>query len=270
MKHVYYQPPAPLDRYIEFMWAAEGYVAKAPRERILPSGAQELVIHLSERPMFFYAEEEARRPSETSGAVISGARQSPLMINTDLGSTVGVHFKPGGASLFFNVSAEEMSGLVVSLEDLWGSAIRSLREQLMELASPREQVRILEAFLLARAGRSFEVNPALAISLDAFEDPHLSSVAEVNRRTGFSPKRLAQLFREAVGLTPKSFWRVRRFRAAVRALDLGVLGSADLACEHGYFDQPHFLREFRALAGSTPRQYLAARVPGTDHVSVYG
>jgi AraC-like DNA-binding protein len=71
-------------------------------------------------------------------------------------------------------------------------------------------------------------------------------------------------------LSPKAFWRVRRFRAALRDLEQGALSGAALACEHGYFDQAHFLREFRALSSSSPREYLAARVAGTDHVSVHG
>jgi AraC-like DNA-binding protein len=123
--------------------------------------------------------------------------------------------------------------------------------------------------LLGQARGSLEQRHALRASLAAFEESDLESVAEVNRRTGLSPKRLLALFREEIGLCPKSYWRVRRFRAALQDLDDGVLRGAPLAAQHGYCDQAHFLREFRALAGSSPTEYLMARVPGTDHVSLH-
>jgi AraC-like DNA-binding protein len=255
---------------IEFIWAADGYVASAPRERVLPSGAPALVIHLEERPLLLYPDQHADAPNAMGGDVLCGARTSPLVISTCLGATAGVHFRPGGARPFFDLPADALAEQTVSLETLWGSAARSLREQLMAASTPLARVRILEAALLARVRRSLEPSPALRMSLAAFEECDLASVAEVNRRTGLSPKRLLALFREEIGLSPKTYWRVRRFRAALDQLDQGLTRGATLAHQHGYFDQAHFLREFRALAGSTVSEYLAARVVGTDHVSVYG
>ncbi|WPB73659.1 AraC family transcriptional regulator [Archangium violaceum] len=270
MTHALYCPRAPLDRLVDFFWVSNAHVAQAPRERVLPTGAQALVVHLGESPMRIYPDERTSEPAELSGAILCGARQSPLLIGTAFGSTVGVHFKPGGARPFFDVPADAMAEQTVSLEALWGTSARSLRERLMEAPTPVERVRLLEALLLERVRRSFDLGPALRASLLAFEEPTLTSVAEVNRRTGLSPKRLLALFRDEVGLSPKSFWRVRRFRAALRDLEQGAPRGAALAYEHGYCDQAHFLREFRAIAGSSPREWLAARVAGTDHVSVYG
>jgi AraC-like DNA-binding protein len=267
--HGYYPARAPLDGLVEFFWAADAYVAEAPRERVLPTGAHAIVIHLAAAPMRIYASEDANAPASAVHAVLCGARSSPLIIGTEMGPTVGIHFKPGGARPFFDVPADATTGQAVSLEDVWGPSSRALRERLLAAPTAAARVGILEAALLARARRPLELSPALRAALGAFEDPALPSVAEVNRRTGLSPKRLAALFHDEIGLGPKAFWRVRRFRAALRDLDHGVRGAA-LAHEHGYFDQAHFLREFRALAGSSPRDYLAARVAGSDHVSVRG
>lgn len=268
--YVCYRPPAPLDSLIEFVWAAEGYPAETPRERVLPSGAAALIIHLDARPMRVYADEQSVQPAAASGAMFAGVRQTPLILDTALGATVGIHFRPGGARPFFDVPAAAMAEQAVPLEALWGPVANVLRERLQEARTPRERVRILLGCLLARARTSLALTPTVQLSFAAFEEPNLGSVAEVNRRTGLSAKRLLAIFREEVGLSPKVFWRVRRFRAALHDLDRGALRGAALAHEHGYFDQAHFLREFRGFAGSSPRAYLAARVVGSDHVSVYG
>jgi AraC-like DNA-binding protein len=70
---------------------------------------------------------------------------------------------------------------------------------------------------------------------------------------------MIQLFREHVGLTPKLFCRVRRFRAALDRIENGIpVRWAELAADCGYFDQAHLIRDFRAFAGITPLKYSRA------------
>jgi AraC-like DNA-binding protein len=269
MNHAYLRPLPPLDKLVDFFWATDRYDAATPRERVLPTGSAAVVVHLGGNSMRVAGADDAEL-SSVGGAVLCGARTSPLVLDTSLlGPTVGIHFKAGGLRPFFDIQAEEVAEQATSLEELWGSALATLRDQLQALSSNMQRARLMEQFLLGRARRPLEQRSVLRESLSAFEDPALRSVAEVNRRTGLSPKRLLALFREEVGLCPKSYWRVRRFRAALQDLDGGVMRGAPLAAQHGYCDQAHFLREFRALAGSCPSEYLAARVPGTDHVSVH-
>jgi AraC-like DNA-binding protein len=271
MNRALYRPPSPLDRLVDFFWVSDAYSAQTSRERVLPTGASALVVHLGEHPVEIYEDDDHNtKAAHISHTFMCGARSTPLIIGTCLGPTVGVRFKPGGARPFFDAPAYELVKQVVSLDALWGASARSLRERLAEASAPIERVRILTEFLVARRGQSFELPPALRESLVAFEDPDLMSVAAVNRLTGLSPKRLIAVFRDAVGLSPKAFWRVRRFRAALRDLECRSLSGAALACRHRYYDQAHFLREFRALAGSSPRDYLAARVVTRDHVAVFG
>src|SRR5262245_40428741 len=192
--HAAYRPRAPLDDLVEFFWAADSYVARAPRERVLPTGAQALVIHLGESPMRLYVGEHATEFAGASAAIVCGARSNPLVIGTALGPTAGVHFKPGGARRFFDVSADGIAEQVVTLEALWGPTGRALRERLVEAPTHRERVRVLEEALLERARGPRDMSPALRMSLRAFDQPDLASVAEVNRQTGLSPKRLLALF----------------------------------------------------------------------------
>jgi AraC-like DNA-binding protein len=128
----------------------------------------------------------------------------------------------------------------------------------------------LEVFLLERARHPFERSPALRVALQAFEVPSLSSVAEVNRLTGLSPKRLNALFRAEVGLSPKVFWRVRRFQGVLRGLERRRTSTAMLAAELGYCDQAHLNREFREVTGMSPRRYLAASRERPNHVALSG
>ena len=85
------------------------------------------------------------------------------------------------------------------------------------------------------------------------------SIAALRKQTGFSKVRLATLFRDEVGLTPKRYARTVRLRHVLRMLQDGRASLADVALGAAYYDQPHMTAEFRALGDVTPRAFLAAR-----------
>jgi AraC-like DNA-binding protein len=87
-------------------------------------------------------------------------------------------------------------------------------------------------------------------------------VAELARRTGWSRRHLAERFRDVLGLAPKQAARVLRFEAACEALARSPRRRlADLALACGYHDQAHLTREFRALAGASPAEWIRRELP---------
>jgi AraC-like DNA-binding protein len=116
---------------------------------------------------------------------------------------------------------------------------------------------VIEQELVARLARPLLVHPAIAHALA----PHAAGwahtrVIDIQREAGYSPRHFIALFRAAVGLTPKHYYRVKRFAAALQSLASGRgTNLANLAASLGYSDQSHFTREFRDFAGITPRQY---------------
>jgi AraC-like DNA-binding protein len=178
-------------------------------------------------------------------------------------------FHPGGAGPFFGRPAGELAGGDVPLECLWRPADAArLRERLLAAPTPSAAIGILEATLAAR----FDPPPpdtAVAAALAAFHRaPHAVRVEAVAEAVGLSRKRLLERFRDAVGLTPKQFCRVRRFQQALtQAHAARDVDWADVATSCGYYDQAHFIHDFRAFSGLTPTGYRAARTAFRNHVT---
>jgi len=106
-------------------------------------------------------------------------------------------------------------------------------------------------------------------ALSSFQHaPIASTVREVARSTGWSERRLSQVFREQVGFSPKAWTRIQRFQRAVRQLHAGIdLPWAELALECGYYDQSHFANDFRAFSGIDATTYSARRTRWANHVA---
>ena len=133
-------------------------------------------------------------------------------------------------------------------------------------ARSKPRLEIFESFLCERLAGAGAIAPLVADALVAFEAG--DGVAEVVRRSGYSHRTFLTLFRDAVGLGPKAYGRVRRFQRAIEALGKDPRGLAHVAVEAGYADQSHLCRELVALAGVSPTAYLALAPAAANHVRV--
>jgi len=267
-----YSPPPPLGHYVDLLWLYEGFRPAHPRERLLPTGTVEIVFDLREDRILTYGQRERMRPFYLSGSVVCGAHSEFFVIDTaSQDGVMGVHFRPGGAYPFFKLPAGELHNEHVDLGALWGwQEVRDLRERLLAALKPEQKLRILERALLVKLRDGFERHPAVAYALGEFHAvPEGRSIAAVTDRTGFSARRFIDLFEREVGLTPKLFCRVRRFQKVLQTIQSGcAIDWAGIALNCGYYDQAHFIHDFRAFSGINPSTYLAAHTPHLNHVPI--
>jgi AraC-like DNA-binding protein len=119
--------------------------------------------------------------------------------------------------------------------------------------------------LLARWRSRRSTHPAVRYALDHFiRQPEILSVGAITDKISLSPRRFIELFNDQVGMTPKVFCRVRRFQRALYEIQRRRnLKWAALAPDCGYYDQAHFIADFKEFCGLTPVDYLnqAAEYP---------
>ncbi len=262
-------PRPPLSQFVNLLWLYEGYTQPNAKERILPSGEMQIVVNLLEDRTCIYDREDTDRCQTFRGSVLSGAHSEYQVISTAMqASVVGVHFRPGGAFPFLRMPAGELRDATVSLETLWGAAAVDLRDRLLEAPTPRARLEVLERVLLKDLARGFDAHDAVGFALRRFmAEPHAATVAGVSDQIGLSPKRFIQVFRDETGFTPKVFCRIRRFQLALDLMDgRKSVEWAKVALDCGYFDQAHFIHDFRAFSGINPTSYLASRTQHHNHV----
>jgi AraC-like DNA-binding protein len=156
---------------------------------------------------------------------------------------------------------------------VWGAQVTGLSDRLQTATNAAEKFRALEdALLCVRGGGGgpLELHPAVAYGLRAFRQvSHIRSVIGASNEAGLSRRRFTQLFREQIGMTPKAYCRLLRFRHIVRQIASGApVDWAAAALAGGYCDQAHLAHEFRAFSGMSPTAFLAAERPFINHVRV--
>ncbi len=261
-------PGPPLDAFVEKFWSFEGYAPAHTFERLMPDGSAELVVNLAENRSSIYDPQDHTRAHTFPGAIVSGPRSQYFVIDTvEQCSTLGIHFRPGGLFPFFGMPSSELHDRHVGLDALWGSFAAELRERLLEAPTVDARLRTLQEALLSRA-RLFTLHPAVCYALAEFQHgPRTRTISDVTGAIGLSPRRFIQVFREQVGLTPKLFCRVRRFQQVIQRISAGRrVEWADVALDCGYFDQPHFINDFRDFSGLTPAAYEGLPVRHPNHV----
>ena len=262
-------PRPPLDSFIESIWVYQNERRPNALERILPTGAAQLVVNLKEDQTRLYDPEHPYRPVTRSGSVLSGVQSRFQVIDTSEQEYVaGVAFKPGGTTPFMRLPAHEASDADVPLELLWGRRpTEKLREQLLESSNIDAKLDVLEA-ALREMWRPPGLHPAITFALATFDRaPLTTSVAAVTDAIGLSAKRFIERFKIEVGMTPKRYCRIRRFQHALTLANRGRrVEWTGVALDCGYFDQAHFIHDFHLFAGLTPTAYESARTSFQNHV----
>ncbi len=269
---------------VKMLWYAHDPDAVHGHQRVLPAGHSQVVISLA-RDYLTDANHPTDPLQHTAPALYLGLYSRYQWIDAiDFAELIGVVFRPGRTLPFFSHAAHLFSDRETSLEDLWGTASRSLRDRLREAPTPSAKFALLETDLLVRLqkpGAPFMSsvaaegmdgvlrNPVVDFALATIDRaPHTATIAGLTRSIGLSSRRLSQLFREQVGVSPKLYCRIQRFQHAVQSLHRGEdLPWAELALACGYYDQSHFSNDFRAFSGINPSTYTAAQRPWANHIA---
>lgn len=186
-------------------------------------------------------------------AGVTGIQSASRTYSYERGTgSVLVRFTPSGAACL-GVSAAELAGRSVPLDALLPRArVAEVQERLGEARDDAERAGVVERFL---AALPFAGDRLVTRALALLEEPGQLGVAGVARALGLSERQLERRFLARVGVTPKRFATLRRFeRAAARAQAAPSLAAA--ALEAGYYDQSHFIRDFRRFVGVAPGRFF--------------
>lgn len=257
------QPSPLLAPYIKHYWLLKTTSTQPTLARILPTGMLSLIFHrgnklLSTKDNIFHPR-----------AFLCGYETSYDDLSyLGVVNMITVVFYPAGAHAFFPTSLSEINGLRVSPDDIEDKTFGDLEKRLTDTEDDSRCISLIEQFLLKKLYHLDELNSKRVSSAIQLINSGQTNVVALASDACLSPKQFTRIFSEHTGANPKEFIRIVRFQRALFSLQTHQPNSlTELAFHSGYYDQPHLIKEFKAISGYTPKEYLNICLPHSDYFS---
>ncbi|MEQ9264562.1 MAG: AraC family transcriptional regulator [Balneolaceae bacterium] len=255
------KPGPPIDTFVDCFIYFKGYMPQHSIERVVPDGHVYLIFELDDLPRHTYNNETLEKNFDFTKCWLSGLQKNYISISALPDSEMFViRFKPGGAIPYLHRPLDEVSNSVIPAEELFGDSIFQFRDQLLAAETPADKYAAAERFLSARFDPDYVPDESVYKVIDSITcNPEFfeTNMLELIKDSGFSKKHFIDLFRKVVGVTPKYFQRILRFNCILPKVQQEEdISWPQISAECGFYDQAHFIKEFKTFSGFNPGAFL--------------
>lgn len=258
MNYTQYEVCEELQPFVKCYWSLEAPAEAVPeRQRIVPDGCMEMIFHYGDLYKQYTSTGETMLQPR---CFVFGQITAPLEIEpTGISGIIAARFQPEGFFPFASLPLSEMNDRAIPLTELFESNCTTFEEKVLHATHNIDRVRLIEIFLLEKL-QTAEVITRIASSAVQvlLESKGQYTMNEISDRLQVNRRQLERKFSEATGMSPKQFSKISRLQAALKLIGQGAFNNlTDLALETGYYDQAHFIKDFREFTGVSPKQFYA-------------
>lgn len=257
MEYIEHLPSVLLRSVVRCYWHLRVQGTPGVLERIVPDGCAEIILNRADR--FRRVADDGRSHRQAEVLLVGQLRRAVSITPEGCVDLLGIRFEPGGLHALLGVPMHELTDQDVAVDQVHRRLSGALQAA-AQLGTPLERGSAVDRILLEEQSRQRNRRtPAFLAPATRLLDGGTRTVDSVADELGVGRRRLERAFRQQVGLSPRHFLRVRRIQSVLRALEgtSAPTSWARLAYAAGYFDQSHLIRDFRLIAGTTPKQYVA-------------
>ncbi|NJM26085.1 MAG: AraC family transcriptional regulator [Bacteroidia bacterium] len=258
MNYQTFRPHPDLEPLIKCHWTLEVPANKdVQRQRIVPDGYIE---------MFFILGDDVKRYTSGDTFIIQpremvlGQITEPFYVEpTGYVNSFAVRFYPYGFANLVSTPIKALANKETPLQALFGAHdFEQLRSGTIQATSTQERIEVVEAFLLARLKSKATLDTIVKTTVDALLSTGGSvSIKAILNGDQSKRRQLERKFTKQIGLSPKQLGKVIRLQAALKMLLSQKAESfTEIAYESEYYDQAHFLKDFKEFTGTTPKAFL--------------
>jgi len=266
-----YKPGGDLDTLIRCYWTLESSGEDKPeRQTIVPDGCMEMIFHYGDLYRQFIANSHSIVQPR---CFVIGQLTQPLEIEpTGKTGIFSVRFHPNGFLPFATVPIKEMENKAIPLEQLFGNTGKALGQDILDASTADERIKLMEHFLLRKLTDARTIDHLVKSTVETILSANGQlSIDEVSKQIKTTRRQLERKFSSAIGLSPKQLSKTVRLQAALKMLLHKQFNSLTaLAYENEYYDQAHFIKDFKEFTGFTPKEFygsslkMSALFYGTD------
>jgi AraC-like DNA-binding protein len=261
MDYTTYATGGLLESFVKCFWTLEAPAAERPeKQRIVPDGCMEMIFH--------YGDLYRQYTSGTDNIIqpacfVFGQITAPLEIEpTGRTGIFAVRFHPDGFTPFATLPVKEMENRAVPLQILFGHEGLQLQAAMLQPIDTAERIVLIENFLLQQLGTPQAIDRIARAGVDALLQLNGTlPVDALSEQLHISRRQLERKFAAAIGISPKQLARIIRLQATLKMLgQQPAVSLTALAHENGYYDQAHFIKDFKEFTGMPPGEFYAGNL----------
>jgi len=164
---------------------------------------------------------------------------------------IGVYFQPTALKSVFGLDADELTNQHIDINELIKT---NLTDQLLNNTTADHRIKLLSSFIIQQAEQREAENGKVNFAIAQLQKG--VSLQSIQNGLNISERSLERHFKQYVGISPKLYARINRFQSAlenIRQTQYNKL--TDIAYQSDYFDQSHFIRDFKEFAGTSPKHF---------------
>ncbi len=248
------QPGKELENFVECFWVIESDETISRTQKIIPDGFPEIIFHYGDAYRInIHGNWETQAKSLIAGQI----KNHFHLQNSGASGIVGIKFKPAAIRHLFDLNMSDFTERVVPLAAVDNKFLRTLEERVFNTATYTNMIDAASGFLVDIARQTTVESSIIDGSLAMiFSHNGTVSVAEICNTLFVTERQLQRIFKKYVGLSPKLYARIIRFSYIFQLVQRQKKSWLELSHLSGYFDQSHFIKNFKIFSGEDPSAYV--------------
>lgn len=242
-------PSEPLRKYVRYFWTLEDDSIDFFHKtfKIMSDGLPGLIFQ--ENPEAFFNENDSPLPQAfLYGQTTKYAEHKAMQPFRN----IGVYFQPTALKSIFGIDANELTNKNIDINELIKT---NITDQLSNITTADQRIKLLSSFLIQQAEKRKVENEKINFATTQLQKG--LSLLNIQKELNISERSLGRYFKQHIGIAPKLYARINRFQSALENLRKNKLSRlTDIGYQNDYFDQSHFIREFREFAGTSPKYFM--------------
>lgn len=258
MNYQVYTPSSELQPFIKCFWSLEDEKQDEPvKQRVLPDGCMEMIFHYGDHYQQYF--EDGSSIIQPKSFVFGQITKYIEIAPTGVSGIISARFFPDGLSPFLNIPLISLENKAVSIRELFGEDGTKLEENVLNANDNCERIKLIETFLLSKLAEQRTIDAITKSCVDLiFQSQGQIGSAELADIMNINRRNIERKFISVIGISPKQLARVARLQATFKMLEQKRSATlTEIAYENGYYDQAHFIKDFREFTGMSPKSFFA-------------
>jgi AraC-like DNA-binding protein len=262
-----FDPPANLAPYVRFFWVLEAEVGPGEEfvHRSMADGCVEMVFHY--RSAFGEITPDDSIEASPLASIQAQSTRHRRFVTRESFGIFGAYLYPFAIPRLFGFPASDFTNISPDLASVFGSEGAMLDEQTCSAPSNEARIGLISEFLTRKLNSTSRELPTIYRSIHTvLASNGKLAVDALAADYDISRRQFERRFKDLAGLSPKLYSRVIRFQAATQFKLTGTRDLTEIAYACGYYDQSHFINDFREFSGYTPKEYFWNAAEGTQYI----